>query len=257
MNGAEVVMSGVVVQVGGPETYGDKNSAVQLPGGVQKIPGGLDSDTVNSSGNAAFPAQNAADYLDELVETETPPQASELTEVPQCDPRALTLGIGLAAQPIVDSRGRPRVLTAEVRKQLCMLVEIGFSRRQAAAYLGFSTSTVANAVERDPALGEELARAEQISDLQPELTVMAEARKNWRAASWYMEFKKRNPRELSKKERDEKHREAVEKNRQSGLEQRTFFQNLSHGADADAEVDAEVIGRKHIRVTTRQKRRSK
>ena len=93
--------------------------------------------------------------------------------------------------------------------------------------LGFSTSTIANAIELDPALGEELVRAEQISDMQPELTVMAEARKHWQPAAWYLAFKKRNPRPLSREEKEAQHREALEDNPRAAERSNAWLRDLT------------------------------
>lgn len=231
MTNAEVMMAAaVVVEVGGmecePGTYGVEEGRVQLSGDLQKPAGFLDQNAANSSGTARSVVQQPPGFLDQNAPQEALPRTQALTQVATGDDRATTLGIGNAAQPTLDKGGRPRTLTPVVAEQLCMLVAIGFNRKQAAAYLGFSPSTIANEIKRNPALGEELARAEQLADLQPELTVMAEARKNWKAASWYLEFKKRNPRPLTREEKEERHREALEDNRREAERSNAFCRDL-------------------------------
>jgi hypothetical protein len=100
--------------------------------------------------------------------------------------------------------GRPKTMTPALLEQICLLLSIGFSRRQAAAYLGISPGSITNAVARDPSLGEELRQAEELQTLQPELTIMAEARRNWRAAAWYLNFKAKQPRSTAEKTEAEK-----------------------------------------------------
>ena len=46
--------------------------------------------------------------------------------------------------------GRPRVLTDEVRAEVCKLLAVGMSRRQAAAYLDIDATTISHAAKRDP-----------------------------------------------------------------------------------------------------------
>ncbi|WP_425614650.1 hypothetical protein NA78x_004524 [Anatilimnocola sp. NA78] len=134
--------------------------------------------------------------------------------------------LGISAPAQFTPATRKRIITPEVAEQICMLLSIGFSRRQAASYLGFAPTTITNAVARDPELGFQLQRAENVSDLQPELTVMAEARKNWRAAAWYMEFKKKNPRPLTEAEKEEQHQAKMEEDRRSAEETKAYFAHL-------------------------------
>jgi hypothetical protein len=130
-----------------------------------------------------------------------PPSAAEAPE------RA---AISLPPETPIKLRGRPTVLTPERLEQLCQLLALGFSRCQAAAYLGLDRSIVTRAAQRDPELLAELQRAEEVSDLQPQLTVIAEARKNWRAAAWLLQFKaKHHPRKPSEADKEEQHQERL------------------------------------------------
>jgi hypothetical protein len=74
-----------------------------------------------------------------------------------------------------------------------MLLALGFSRNQAAAYLKIDGSSITRACARDKGLADELLRAERMSEMQPHLTVMAEAQKNWRAAAWFLAHRTKHP----------------------------------------------------------------
>jgi hypothetical protein len=101
--------------------------------------------------------------------------------------------------------GRPKVLTPELVEKLYMLLSVGFSRRQAAAYLGISAGTICTAAGKNPEFAAELRRAEELTALQSEMTLMSAARQNWRAAAWYLTYKAKNPPPLSEEEKEERH----------------------------------------------------
>jgi hypothetical protein len=190
-----------------------EDRAVHQQGGVQKGAEFMDGQGPKSSGKALGGVQKVAGNMDELAEfrgagEELARQALGLAPAP-VDARAQAVGAGAAAPPAIRKMGRPVTVTPAVAEQLCLLMSIGFSRRQAAAYLGFSPSAITNAVARCPELGEELQRAEALCDLQPELTLMAEARKNWRAAAWYLQFKVKHPRPLSEEEKEERQQDRL------------------------------------------------
>jgi hypothetical protein len=137
---------------------------------------------------------------------ENGPQGKLGADVESIERAALALP---PAAPI-NLRGRPATLTPQRLEQLCQLLSLGFSRAQAAAYLGVDRSTVTKAANRDPELKAELQRAEEVSDLQPQLTVIAEARKNWRAAAWLLQFKaKHHPRKPTEADKEELHQERL------------------------------------------------
>ncbi|QDU29785.1 hypothetical protein ETAA8_49000 [Anatilimnocola aggregata] len=198
-------------------------------GGVQLTGAYLDSSSDISRGIPQVSVQLETLSLNKLVENER--QTSVALTTVQVAPAVVTSqtaaqALGLSAPAEFTPATRKRLITQEVAEQICLLLSIGFSRRQAAAYLGFSPGTITNAVARDPELGFQLHRAETISDLQPELTVMAEARKNWRAAAWYLEFKKKNPRPLSEEEKEERHQAKLEDDRRSAEEFRSYTDHL-------------------------------
>lgn len=129
-------------------------------------------------------------------------------------PEAVGFG-GSAAQP---ARGRPSVFTGTLVEKLWLMLSLGFSRSQAAAYLKIDKSTISRAAARDPELAAELQRAEDMSDLQPELTLLTEARKNWKAAAWFLEFRQRHPRPLTEEDKEEQHQaELADRRRRAEL----------------------------------------
>src|SRR5690606_3736014 len=91
-------------------------------------------------------------------------------------------------RPVPMSRGgRPTVVTPAIKEQLCLLLSLGLSRRQAAAYLDISHTTIANLAERDPDFALGLERAEDLKVAEALIFVAAESRRNWRAAAWLIE----------------------------------------------------------------------
>lgn len=171
------------------------------------------SEPAESPQKCEFQAGPSLELMDKLLEKSTTENSPKPTGRRPQDRRVDLLGIGQAARPLLTKAGRPTVVTPEIAEQLCLLMAVGFSRRQAAAYLGISPTAITNAATRDPELAMELARAEQLADLQPELTLMAKSRKNWRAAAWYLEHKRKHPRPLSREEKEEKHQERIEARR--------------------------------------------
>jgi hypothetical protein len=59
-------------------------------------------------------------------------------------------------------RGRPTVMTPQVKEQLCLMLSLGLSRRQAASYLDIDHTTITHAAERDPDFARGLAKAEDL-----------------------------------------------------------------------------------------------
>jgi hypothetical protein len=73
-----------------------------------------------------------------------------------------------------------------------------------------------------------LQRAEEVSDLQPQLTVIAEARKNWRASAWPLQFKaKHHPRKQTEADKEEQHPERLADIRRSNEEFDVFSRQKS------------------------------
>lgn len=97
-----------------------------------------------------------------------------------------------------------------------MLLSVGLSRRQAAAYLGIDHTTVSHTAARDTDFSEDLKRAEDIAAGRPMLNIFAASQRNWRAAVWLVEYRLLHPPALTPEEKAEKHRESLEDARRMG-----------------------------------------
>lgn len=224
----EVVSQTVVVAAG---QSADVGGDVHPVGGAPKVVEFRRAEDANSPETAVGGAPKVAEFRREYGELGSATSELAISNVPAAehvDTRALVLGVGRPAPP--GKLGRPITVTPAVAEQVCMLISIGFSRRQAAAYLGLSTQAIARAMERDPDFGRELQRAQELSSLQPELTLMAEARKNWRAAAWYLTFKAKNPPPPSEEEKEARHQAKLADERRTAAEMRAFMDGMREPA---------------------------
>jgi hypothetical protein len=118
--------------------------------------------------------------------------------------------------------GRPRVLTDEVRAEVCKLLAVGMSRRQAAAYLDIDATTISHAAKRDPDFARNLKRAEELGTVQPLMALMAASRRNWRAAAWFLKHRKEGMERMTPEDHEEHHqhmlRQEVRRSELSRLE---------------------------------------
>lgn len=182
----------------------DGNEVQPLKGGVHQGGAPAEGEVAFSSEKQAFLVTGNRLKMDKSVGAEA---------------AARLAALNLPAAAAVGKSGRKVVVTPAVAEQICLLLSLGFSRRQAAAYLAISPTAITNAARRDPAVGEEFSRAEELSDLQPQLTLFAEAQQNWKAAAWYLQFRARHPRVLSEEEKEEQHQaELAERRRQAELQ---------------------------------------
>ena len=111
--------------------------------------------------------------------------------------------------------GRPPKLTLELKKNICKLLCLGASRRQAATILDIDHSTISHAAERDPDFGRALARAEEFSSLGPKLAIAAAGLRDWRAAAWLLSHQQTHPRPPTPQEREEEHQRDLERYRRN------------------------------------------
>lgn len=119
-------------------------------------------------------------------------------------------------QPVLTAgRGRPKAVTPQLQEQLCLLLSVGLSRRQAAAYLGIDHTTLSHTAARDADLSQDLKRAEDIAAGRPLLSIFDASRKSWRAAVWLVEHRRQYPPALTPEEKAAKHQEALEEIRRS------------------------------------------
>ena len=113
-------------------------------------------------------------------------------------------------------RGRPKVVTPQLQEQLCLLLSVGLSRRQAAAYLGIDHTTVSHTATRDAEFSADLKRAEEIAAGRPMLSIFAASQRNWRAAVWLVEHRHLNAPPPTPEEKAERHKESLEDARRQG-----------------------------------------
>ncbi|MFN0020870.1 MAG: hypothetical protein ACKVP0_21635, partial [Pirellulaceae bacterium] len=99
--------------------------------------------------------------------------------------------------------GRPKVLTPQVKEELCKLLSIGLSRRQAAAWLDIDHSTISHMAGRDEDFARSITRAEELADVQPRMVMAAAARKSWRAAAWMIKHNQNRPKVRTAEEKQQ------------------------------------------------------
>lgn len=99
--------------------------------------------------------------------------------------------------------GRPKVLTPQVKEELCKLLSIGLSRRQAAAWLDIDHSTISHMAGRDEDFARSITRAEELASVQPMMVMAAAARKSWRAAAWLLKHGPKRHRVLTHEEKQQ------------------------------------------------------
>jgi hypothetical protein len=128
-------------------------------------------------------------------------------------------------------RGRPAAITPALQDRICTLLSVGFSRRQAAAYVEIDQSTISRTAKRDPEFAACLKRAEEKASLQPMLTVISEAQKNWRAAAWLLQYKARQPVVLSEEEKQELHEQRLVDARRRAAESKAWSDAMWEPSD--------------------------
>ena len=108
-------------------------------------------------------------------------------------------------------RRRSRVMTRDVRWQICCYLQAGMSRRQAAAFVGCHHTAITRAAQRDAQFAAELEQSERISEALPMLRIVKASRKSWRAAAWLVKNNKPHGwlRREHQEERDREDAESV------------------------------------------------
>ncbi len=193
-----VALEQVTNRCGSAEVLGQKPVSVPaggLPsenrGGVEN-PGGLfnTSDDPRVGGAVEKPGGLFNTSLSEG----TPEATSE--EEPAYIPRVFSPGP-------YSRGGRPKVLTPKVMEELCKLLSIGLSRRQAAAWLDIDHSTISHMAAKDEDFARSIARAEELASVQPRMVLAAAARKNWRAAAWMIQHTEKRPKARTAEEKQQ------------------------------------------------------
>lgn len=128
--------------------------------------------------------------------------------------------LNLPAQARLGNVYRRTVVDDNLFEKICLLLSFGYSNRQAAGYLGISPTTITNIAKRCPELAADFQQARDRKHMVPELTILAEASKNWRAAAWYLTHLAKNPRRLTEEEKEEQHQERLaDQRRQAEISQ--------------------------------------
>lgn len=94
-------------------------------------------------------------------------------------------------------RSRRNILDDAKRRMIIALVTQGSSRRVAGRFVGCAASTITRTALRDPDFAVQLARAEQMAEVNLLRAVQKAAKepKHWRAAAWLLE--RRNPEDFA------------------------------------------------------------
>ena len=99
--------------------------------------------------------------------------------------------------------GRPTVLTPPVKEEICKLLSIGLSRRQAAAWLHIDHSVISRLAAKDEDFSRSITRAEELASVQPMMVMAAAARKSWRAAARMLTHNVKRPTVLTEEEKQQ------------------------------------------------------
>ena len=164
------------------------------------------------------------------------------------------------AAPVPWKRGgRPTVLTPEVREQVCKLLSVGLSRRQAGAYLNIDPTTITHAAARDEEFARELERAQDLAQVPAMMSLLAASRKDWRAALSLLN-RKQSAAPLSAEEKRQKHQERLEAVRkkseitrlQSLMFYEEFWEKQARSEASEARKHADLANQKRVEQETRR-----
>lgn len=179
--------------------------AANAPVGVEKVAGFFNEQDVFATQQVTCVVVNAGG-MGPPPTTIAPPSSEVYTELLDAIPPPAPL-----------RSGRPPVLTSALMEQLCLLLSVGLSRRQAAAYLDIDHSTISHAAARDEDFARQLQRTEELAAVQPVMVLLGQSRTNWRAAAWLMDYKRKYPPALSEEEK-------IEANKQRLADRRREFE---------------------------------
>ena len=137
--------------------------------------------------------------------------------------------------------GRPTVLTPPVKEELCKLLSIGLSRRQAASWLDIDHSTISHMAGRDEDFARSITRAEELASVQPMMVMAAAARKSWRAAAWMIKHHQKRPKVLTAEEKQQALDECLADKRRNLAYQRqvTIIEEEAEEAEQQRKRDKE------------------
>ena len=87
----------------------------------------------------------------------------------------------------MSKRGRPSLLDAQKRKEVCSLVKVGCPLSVAAEYVGVSPGVIRYALRHNPEFAQEVKRAQVTSEVVPLANVHKAGASRWQAAAWFLE----------------------------------------------------------------------
>ena len=102
-----------------------------------------------------------------------------------------------------------------MKKEICKLLSIGLSRRQAASWLDIDHSTISHMAARDEDFARSITRAEELASVQPMMVMAAASRKNWRAAAWMLTHNLKRQPVLTEEEKNQKVEERIAETRRN------------------------------------------
>lgn len=103
---------------------------------------------------------------------------------------------------------RTSTITFEIQEQYRAMLSVGLSRRRAAHLLGFSESTIRNAMRRDEKFAIGVLRVERNREVLALRSVQDATAKSWRAGKWLLE--RINPNDYGPR-RNERYEERMSK----------------------------------------------
>jgi hypothetical protein len=104
------------------------------------------------------------------------------------DPHSTKVDSKPAPESGPDRGGRPRALDERQKGQLTILLAVGLSQREAAAWLECSQTTIWRVLSSDAELANDVKRFHRLARLQPLLRVYRASGESWRAATWLLTY---------------------------------------------------------------------
>jgi len=179
-----------------------ENNEVLEPTAAQEIPPErLNNATKDASSSPLVEAYQEVSVDDEVQKTSQRARAvlTMLHAGTMLQIARLAVNGDLSSAP--RGRGRPPSLDGLRRRQVCLLLQFGYPRALVAAELGIAPSTITRTMKRDPEFRRQVLTAEELFVRAPTLTILAEARHNWRAAAWVLQHYKPHPSVIRRKNR--------------------------------------------------------
>jgi hypothetical protein len=128
--------------------------------------------------------------------------------------------------------GRPKDFTDFRKAQVCMLIGLGMSQRQASMYLGFSPTLVSQTLRRDKKFARDVARATATATFNPLYHLIKASERNWRAAAWLLEHMKPHT-DLADREARREARKAEKRAAEEAVRQRERSRQRQIEVDED------------------------